>query len=75
MTARSAAFMNSSWLGTFCVIGAFGRVISTTGRTLLVAFSRLAPTSNCPSTTAGGGITVTTTVFLNTRPDVSLRTL
>jgi len=54
--------MNSSWLGTFCVIGVFGRVVSTTGRTF-IAFSRLAPTSNLLITTAGAGVTVTTTVF------------
>ena len=71
---RSACAMKSSWLGTLCVIGVFGRVVSETLRTFM-ARSRSALTSNFCSTSGGGGFTVITTVFLYIKPDVSLRTL
>ena len=56
------------------MIGVFGRVVSVTSRTFTER-TRVSPTSNLSSMTAAGGFTVIATVFLNTRPEVSLRTV
>ena len=53
---RSVGVMKSSWLGSFCSTGIFGRVVSDTPRTSM-GRSRAALTSNLSSITGAGGFT------------------